>query len=172
MGSACTTRCSSTTLTHGGVGMMVVVILEGVQIPSISFPSNIVRVWNEHIIDKVEGNIWVRVLSFAQRYYIDWFCPNFKKVWDDVKSFALPYNFNPFSLIGGESMRWGYVRFGQHFDGIEHIIHTSLLFIANYNNVHTLHWFAFAFVNNILNVSTFFFCCGNGVGDAFKIKAI
>ena len=54
-GDACKTKCSSTTLAHGGVDLMIVDIYGGMPIPSISSPSNIVPVCNERVTNKVEA---------------------------------------------------------------------------------------------------------------------
>jgi hypothetical protein len=54
-GDACKTKCSSTTLAHGGVDLMMVDIYGGMPTPSISSPSNIVPLCNERSIDKVEA---------------------------------------------------------------------------------------------------------------------
>jgi hypothetical protein len=54
-GDACKTKCSPTTLAHGGVDLMMVDIYGGMPTPSISSPSNIVMLCNERSIDKVEA---------------------------------------------------------------------------------------------------------------------
>ena len=73
---------------------MVYVILEKLPIPSIYSPSNIVPVWNEHIIDKVEAIFEFVYSLLHDDVALIVFVQEFKKDRDDVRSFVLTYNIN------------------------------------------------------------------------------
>ena len=141
---------------------MVYVILEKLPIPSIYSPSNIVPVWNEHIIDKVEAIFEFVYSLLHDDVALIVFVQEFKKDRDDVRSFVLTYNINlPLWLVGVNEMRLcsplDNTLIVLNISKILKFMNTSLLFIANYNVFYTLHWFEFAFVNSRLNVPASFF---------------
>ena len=87
---------------------MVFDIMKGLLDPNISSPSNIVLVWNEHIIGKVEAIFEFTYSLLHDDVALILFVQEFKKDRDDVRSFALTYNFNlSLRLVGVNEM--GYV---------------------------------------------------------------
>lgn len=92
VGSAHKTKCSSSSLVHGSIDLMLVDIPKGLLVPNIS-PSHLVQEKNEHVTDKGEA-----IFEFAYSLLHDdatllIFVHEFKKVKDDVRSFALTYHF-------------------------------------------------------------------------------
>jgi hypothetical protein len=93
VGHARKTRVSSEICKFGGFDLIIADLPEGLPVPNVSSPPDLIPSWNAHNSKDIEA-----LFEFADGFLTDdapllLFLPEFKTIRDDVRSYAASYGF-------------------------------------------------------------------------------